>query len=248
MSAEGKLTKQVSVFLENKSGRLADVCRTLGEHGINIRALCIADTSDFGILRLIVNRPDDATTILRDAGFSVGETNVIAVQIPDVPGGLGMALALLEGAGVNVEYMYAFFTRIDAMWSFFSAWQTTRRTRPSKSSRPPAAPPCPRSTCTRCSLKPAQGELMPKNSDTPLFHAPQAAREVVADLVERYRRNADNYASSAYNETQVRREFIDPFFEALGRDIANREGLSERFKDVVHEGELAHRRTGEGPH
>jgi hypothetical protein len=113
MSAEGKLTKQVSVFLENKSGRLADVCRTLGEHGINIRALCIADTSDFGILRLIVNRPDDATTILRDAGFSVGETNVIAVQIPDVPGGLGMALALLEGAGVNVEYMYAFFTRIE---------------------------------------------------------------------------------------------------------------------------------------
>ena len=113
MSVESKLTKQVSVFLENKSGRLADVCRTLGEHGINIRALCIADTSDFGILRLIVNRPDDATSILREDGFSVGETNVIPVQIPDIPGGLGQALALLEGAGVNVEYMYAFFTRIE---------------------------------------------------------------------------------------------------------------------------------------
>jgi len=113
MSVESKLTKQVSVFLENKSGRLADVCRTLGQNGINIRALCIADTSDFGILRLIVNRPDDATAILREDGFSVGETNVIAVQIPDIPGGLGQALALLESAGVNVEYMYAFFTRIE---------------------------------------------------------------------------------------------------------------------------------------
>ena len=113
MSVESRLTKQVSVFLENKSGRLAEVCRTLGEHGINIRALCIADTSDFGILRLIVNRPDDATSVQREAGFSVGETDVIAVQIPDQPGGLGHALALLEGAGVNVEYMYAFFTRIE---------------------------------------------------------------------------------------------------------------------------------------
>lgn len=108
-----RLTKQVSVFLENKSGRLAEVCRTLGENGVNIRALCIADTSDFGILRMIVDTPDAAVGCLRDAGFSVGETNVLAVQIPDVPGGLGSVLALLQGQQVNVEYMYAFFTTVE---------------------------------------------------------------------------------------------------------------------------------------
>ena len=108
-----RLTKQVSVFLENKSGRLAEVCRTLGENGVNIRALCIADTSDFGILRMIVDTPDAAVGCLRDGGFSVGETNVLAVQIPDVPGGLGDVLALLQGQQVNVEYMYAFFTTVE---------------------------------------------------------------------------------------------------------------------------------------
>lgn len=106
-----KIVQQVSIFLENKSGRLAEVCTTLGEHSINIRALCIADTSDFGILRLIVNDPQKATQVLQDAGFSVGDTNVIALQIPDRPGGLGGILTLLDQGGINVEYMYAFFVR-----------------------------------------------------------------------------------------------------------------------------------------
>lgn len=106
-----KIVQQVSVFLENKSGRLAEVCLTLGTHGINIRALCIADTSDFGILRLIVNDPARATAVLQEGGFSVGSTSVIALQIPDRPGGLGGILQLLDGAGINVEYMYAFFVR-----------------------------------------------------------------------------------------------------------------------------------------
>ena len=108
-----QLTKQVSVFLENKSGRLAEVCQTLGTNGVNIRALCIADTSDFGILRMIVDKPDEGVACLREAGFSVGETHVLAVQIPDVPGGLGGVLRLLQSTEVNVEYMYAFFTTVE---------------------------------------------------------------------------------------------------------------------------------------
>ena len=112
MSSE-VLTKQVSVFLENKSGRLAEVCQTLGEHEINIRALCIADTSDFGILRLIVDKPDAAVEVLQDKGFSVGSTCVLALRVPDVPGGLGGVLADLQTRDVNVEYMYAFFITVE---------------------------------------------------------------------------------------------------------------------------------------
>ncbi|NLO04190.1 MAG: amino acid-binding protein [candidate division WS1 bacterium] len=106
------LCRQVSVFLENKSGRLAEVCQTLGEAEINIRALCIADTSDFGILRLIVDDPDRTVDVLQSAGFSVGSTGVLALRIPDRPGGLGGVLGELEQASVNVEYMYAFFITI----------------------------------------------------------------------------------------------------------------------------------------
>lgn len=100
--------KQISIFLENKSGRLAAVTRLLGEAGINIRALSIADTSDFGILRLIVNDPARAYATLKDAGFTVSETDVIAVEIPDRPGGLSEVLDLLHENGINVEYLYAF--------------------------------------------------------------------------------------------------------------------------------------------
>ena len=110
---ETHLTNQVSVFLENKSGRLAEVCQTLGQHGVNIRALCIADTSDFGILRMIVDKPEAAVACLRASSFSVGETHVLAVQIPDTPGGLGGVLKLLDEKTVNVEYMYAFFTTVE---------------------------------------------------------------------------------------------------------------------------------------
>lgn len=109
--AATRIVQQVSIFLENKSGRLAEVCTTLGAHDINIRALCIADTSDFGILRLIVNDPAKAASVLQQAGFSVGQTSVIALQIPDRPGGLGGVLEKLEAGGINVEYMYAFFVR-----------------------------------------------------------------------------------------------------------------------------------------
>jgi hypothetical protein len=100
--------KQISVFLENKSGRLAEVTRTLGKNHINIRALSIADTTDFGILRLIVNLPEDANRILREEGFMVSETEVIAVDVPDRPGGLADVLETLGLAGVNIEYLYAF--------------------------------------------------------------------------------------------------------------------------------------------
>lgn len=100
--------KQISIFLENRAGRLAEVTRVLGEHNINIRALSLADTSDFGILRLIVNRPDDAYAALKDSGFAVTTTEVIAVEIEDRPGGLAAVLAILEKANINVEYMYAF--------------------------------------------------------------------------------------------------------------------------------------------
>jgi len=107
------LTQQVSVFLENKSGRLAEVCHRLGQKEINIRALCIADTSDFGILRLIVDKPDEAVTVLQERGFSVGSTGVLALRIPDVPGGLGGVLTYLEAGQINVEYMYAFFITVE---------------------------------------------------------------------------------------------------------------------------------------
>lgn len=100
--------KQISVFLENKSGRLADVTKPLGKNGINIRALSIADTTDFGILRLIVNKPEEANRILRSEGFMVSETDVIAVEVPDEPGGLAGVLEILEQAEINIEYLYAF--------------------------------------------------------------------------------------------------------------------------------------------
>lgn len=103
--------QQISVFLENKSGRLAQLTETLGRADINIRALSIADTSDFGILRLIVNKPDEAFTVLKEAGFTVSITDVIAVEVQDEPGGLGKVLKLLEQAGINIEYLYAFLEK-----------------------------------------------------------------------------------------------------------------------------------------
>ncbi|AGW14516.1 ACT domain-containing protein [Megalodesulfovibrio gigas] len=100
--------EQISIFLENKAGRLAEVTRTLAEAGINIRALSLADTSDFGILRLIVTDIEQAKTALKDKGFTVGRTTVVAVEVADNPGGLNHILDLLSKEGVNVEYMYAF--------------------------------------------------------------------------------------------------------------------------------------------
>ena len=100
--------EQISIFLENKAGRLADVTRAIAEAGINIRALSLADTSDFGILRLIVTDYEKAKTVLKENGFTVGRTTVVAVEVPDTPGGLSHILDTLSSKGINVEYMYAF--------------------------------------------------------------------------------------------------------------------------------------------
>ncbi|UCE83283.1 MAG: ACT domain-containing protein [Deltaproteobacteria bacterium] len=100
--------EQISIFLENKAGRLAEVTGILGEANINIRALSLADTSDFGILRLIVNDHEKAKQVLKEHGFTVGRTEVVAVEVEDRPGGLNRILRILFEAGINVEYMYAF--------------------------------------------------------------------------------------------------------------------------------------------
>ncbi len=100
--------RQISLFMENRAGRLAEVARILGQGGINIRALSLADTSDFGILRLIVNDVDRALSLLRSTGHTVSVTEVIAVEVSDKPGGLAEVLGVLEKAELNVEYMYAF--------------------------------------------------------------------------------------------------------------------------------------------
>lgn len=100
--------KQISVFLENKKGRLWEAMNALAKAGINIRALSIADTSDFGILRLIVPEPQKAKKTLEQSGFAVRENDVIAVGVADKPGGLAAVLKVLTDAGINVEYLYAF--------------------------------------------------------------------------------------------------------------------------------------------
>jgi hypothetical protein len=103
--------EQISIFIENKSGRLAEITRILGDAGINIRALSLADTSDFGILRLIVNDVEIAKTVLKEKGFTVSKTEVVAVEVPDRPGGISSLLQTLDSNQVNVEYMYAFVER-----------------------------------------------------------------------------------------------------------------------------------------
>ena len=100
--------KQISIFLENQKGRLHEVLRILGEAKVNIRALAIADTNEFGILRLIVSEPDKAKKALKKAKYIVQENDVIAIGVDDKPGGLAFALDVIQKAGLNVEYLYAF--------------------------------------------------------------------------------------------------------------------------------------------
>lgn len=100
--------EQVSVFLENSPGHLARLTRTLADASINLRALMVADTAEFGVVRIICDRPHEAKAILEQGGFGVSLTRVIAVEIPDRPGGLADVLDVLGGAGINVEYAYAF--------------------------------------------------------------------------------------------------------------------------------------------
>ena len=100
--------EQLSVFLENRAWRLAEVIHILAGAGINIRALSLADTSDFGILRIIVSDQEKAKTLLKNSGFTLGCTMVVAVEVPDSPGGLDSVLQLVSANGINLEYMYAF--------------------------------------------------------------------------------------------------------------------------------------------
>ncbi len=105
------LIKQISIFVENKPGRLSGITRLLKENDIDIRALSIADTRDFGILRLIVNKPEKTIEILKNANCTVSLTNVIAIGISDKPGGLADAMDTLYASNISVEYMYAFISK-----------------------------------------------------------------------------------------------------------------------------------------
>lgn len=100
--------EQIAIFLENRSGRLAEISSTLASKGINIRAMSLADTADFGILRLIVNDTDKAVKILKESNFTVSIAEVVVVEVPDKPGGLARVLEIIQDAELNVEYIYAF--------------------------------------------------------------------------------------------------------------------------------------------
>lgn len=103
--------EQLSVFLENRAGRLAEIIHLLGQAQLNIRALSLADTSDFGILRLLASDNHVAEKLLKEHGFTTGRTHVVAVEMADIPGSLDHLLGLLSARGINVEYMYAFARR-----------------------------------------------------------------------------------------------------------------------------------------
>jgi hypothetical protein len=103
--------EQISIFLENRPGALEGVTKVISDAKINIRALSLADTSDFGILRLIVNDVETARKILKEKGYTVKRTEVVAVEVPDRPGGLHSIMQALSDKGINVEYMYAFVER-----------------------------------------------------------------------------------------------------------------------------------------
>ena len=105
--------KQLSIFVENKQGALVGVTDALAANDINLRALSIADTEDFGILRLIVNDTDAAYKVLTDAGYLIKITDVVGVKIGDAPGKLSKALAVLDKAEINMEYLYAFMARTE---------------------------------------------------------------------------------------------------------------------------------------
>jgi len=105
---------QLSLFLENKPSQLTEPCHLLAESGIDIRTLTLADTEQFGILRLIVSDWEQASRVLQDAGYVVNVTEVVAVEVPDRPGGLAELLSAFENTDTNIEYMYAFtFGRAD---------------------------------------------------------------------------------------------------------------------------------------
>lgn len=99
--------RQLSVFIENKAGRLSEVTELLGGAGINIRGFAVSDTAEYGILRLVVDKPDGALSVLKEAGFTVKPSEVICIDLPDRPGGLAEVLRIVADAGVNIEYVYS---------------------------------------------------------------------------------------------------------------------------------------------
>lgn len=111
------IIKQISIFVENKPGRLKAMTNILKDNNIDIRALSIADTKDFGILRLIVNDPEKTCKVLKDAECTVTITDVLAVGLKDKPGGLAVVMDTLFENSISVEYMYAFFSRIEGQAS-----------------------------------------------------------------------------------------------------------------------------------
>ena len=101
--------KQVSVFVENKPGRLSEMLEALRQKGINIRALCVADSSDFGVVRMVLSDAEEGADAIRQAGFTVKTTEIIGIEVPDVPGGLLKSVVEpLAQAGINLEYAYGF--------------------------------------------------------------------------------------------------------------------------------------------
>ena len=131
--------KQISVFVENKPGALYGLTGVLAQNGVDLRALSLAETSEFGIVRIIVDNLYQATTVLKDAGYVHSLTPVVGVAIPDVPGGLNKVLQVLTDAQVNVEYMYAFLGghNVERAYMIFrvadesAAW-SRRRSKPCK--------------------------------------------------------------------------------------------------------------------
>ena len=102
------LIKQLSIFLENKSGRFTEIARLLGDAGVNMQAFTVAENSDFGILRLIVSDPDLAVELLKAERYAVNLTDVVCFRCPNTPGALAIVMELITSAGIFVEYMYAF--------------------------------------------------------------------------------------------------------------------------------------------
>ncbi len=102
------MVEQLSVFLENSPGRLAGMCRVLGDAGVNMRALMVAETWEYGVVRVLCDTPRRARDVLADAGFSAAITEVIAIEVPDRPGGLADVLEALGDADINVEYAYCY--------------------------------------------------------------------------------------------------------------------------------------------
>jgi hypothetical protein len=110
---ENRIIKQISLFSENKPGRLANIADKFRDAGVNIRAFTIAEAGDFGIIRMVVDKPDLAHEVLHDTGFTVSETNVLGVAMEDVPGGLAKIANVLGKEDINIDYAYAFVTRTE---------------------------------------------------------------------------------------------------------------------------------------